>query len=179
MHCRWYPSMPCSGGPCSQGGLNAWGCLVLGGSAPRGSAPGGCLVETPRMRLWAVRILQECYILFLLFSPHSFNNFKDIGIRIVSRFHFILSMMLVPIDFPRWLDCLPCGEERWCKLDITKLFEGNFAVRSWLTRKIKIFLRIRVVIDKPNENSCFPQLFLLISLVTIVAIWVRMTLSAE
>ena len=115
--------------------------------------------------MWCTFINFICVLIsifFLLFSPHSFNHFKDIGIRIVSRFHFILSMMLVPIDFPRWLDCLPCGEERWCKLDITKLFEGNFAVRSWLTCKIKIFQRIRVVLDEPNGKSCFPQLFLLI-----------------
>ena len=55
MHCRWYPSMPCSRSP--RGGLllgGAWsrgclvwggqllrGCLVLGVPGLRGSAPGG------------------------------------------------------------------------------------------------------------------------------------------
>ena len=41
MHCRWYPSMPCSRSAGGGGG----GCLVLGGSAPRGSSCSrGCLL---------------------------------------------------------------------------------------------------------------------------------------
>ena len=56
MHCRWYPSMPCSrslgglvpGGACSGGGGLLWGGLLGGGCACSGGVPapeGG--VETP------------------------------------------------------------------------------------------------------------------------------------
>ena len=52
MHCRWYPSMPCSRG--GRGCLlpgGAWSGRVCSRGVPgggRGSAPGGgCLVETP------------------------------------------------------------------------------------------------------------------------------------
>ena len=39
MHCRWYRSMPCSGGVCSQGCLlpGGWGCLLWG------VCSGGCV----------------------------------------------------------------------------------------------------------------------------------------
>ena len=59
MHCRWYPSMPCSRGcaipAClaagrvpAPGGVGGRGVPGLGGSALGGLLQGGCLVETPR-----------------------------------------------------------------------------------------------------------------------------------
>ena len=58
MHCRWYPSVPCSGSACSQGG-----CLLLGGGGlvrrlPEGDPPG-------RQLLRAVRILLECILVLV------------------------------------------------------------------------------------------------------------------
>ena len=48
MHCRWYPSMPCSRGGllregvCSRGVCSQGGCLLRGGACSGGrSAPGG------------------------------------------------------------------------------------------------------------------------------------------
>ena len=42
MHCRWYPSMPCSRGVPVAGGACSRGVPAPGGTCPRGLLPGGC-----------------------------------------------------------------------------------------------------------------------------------------
>ena len=76
MHCRWYPSMPCSRGvcypsmPCSRGAPSSGGCLVWGVCSCWVSAPGGWPGgDSPRQPLlWAVCILLEC-ILVVFYHP--------------------------------------------------------------------------------------------------------------
>ena len=41
MHCRWYPSMPFSGGSAAGGGSASGGCLLRGVAAPGGVCSGG------------------------------------------------------------------------------------------------------------------------------------------
>ena len=87
MHCRWYPSMPCSrslggcllqvgGGACSQGGLLPGGACSWGMPAPTGWGAacfgGGCLLpggvcvwrppQSRRLLLQMVCILLECIL---------------------------------------------------------------------------------------------------------------------
>ena len=66
MHCRWYPSMPCSrSGGCYPSMHCKWYPNMLCSRTPGGgSAPGGCLVETPlgQLLLQVVRILLECIL---------------------------------------------------------------------------------------------------------------------
>ena len=101
IHCRWYPSMPCSKGvcypsmPCSRGG--AWsgegllpgGGLLLGGVYSQGGSAGGgrgCLVETSPglLLLWAVHILLECILVFYI-EPYN---------------PFVHVLVLVPVPVP-------------------------------------------------------------------------------
>ena len=60
MHCRWYPSMPCSRSP--------GGCLLWGVSAPRGCVcsmgvlQGGCLLMGGVCSCWGVSAPEGCLL---------------------------------------------------------------------------------------------------------------------
>ena len=78
MHCRWYPSMPCSRSP-GRGACSWGGSAPKGGSAPGGSAPRGAWWRPPLGQLLrAVHILLECILVWtaeawnFMFSTHTY-----------------------------------------------------------------------------------------------------------
>ena len=95
MHCRWYPSMPCSrspgGGMSASGGVPALGrCLFWGGACSgagcllQGCACFGGAMKTPHKSRWlllrTVRILLECILVIIkvYYKTHISENILGI-----------------------------------------------------------------------------------------------------
>ena len=88
MHCRWYPSMPCSrsqgGHVCSQGVPALGRCLLWGSACSRGCACFRWGHEDPPKSRWlllrTVRILLECILVIIkvYYKTHISENILGI-----------------------------------------------------------------------------------------------------